>query len=124
MCAIKKHRCSVVTAAIVSSFLFGIFTLYTSGESGETNADYNLPAPSSQIESYLRSITGSLSSIQRTLNSINSNLSSINSSLNNIKSSSQSSKSHLSAIKIYLSDIENDVDDVEFYLRRIASNTD
>ncbi|MDE0040452.1 MAG: hypothetical protein OXT74_00300 [Candidatus Poribacteria bacterium] len=60
MSAIKKHRCSVVTAAIVSSFLFGIFTLDTSGESGETNADYNLPAPSSQIESYLRSITSSL----------------------------------------------------------------
>ena len=104
--------------------LFGIFTLYTAGESRGTNVDYNQPAPSSDIESYLSSITSSLSNIESTLNSINSNLSNINSSLNSIESDTQSSKSYLYDIKSELWDIENDVDDVESYLSSIESNTD
>ena len=117
MSEIKKHGSFVLVSVIISCFLFGAFTLYTASESGEPNTDYNLPAPSSEIESYLRSITSSLSSIQSTLNSINSNLSSI-------ESKSGSSKSYLYDIESHLSNMETDLDDVEAYLRRIADNTD
>ena len=110
MSEIKKHGSFVLVSVIISCFLFGVFTLYTASESGEPNTDYNLPAPSSEIESYLRSITSSLSSIQSTLNSI--------------ESKSGSSKSYLYDIERHLSDLETDLDDVEAYLRRIANNTD